>query len=209
MNLSHETRRAFFDRAAKRWKEKLSADDARYLQHVVSLVDTPEELGKRVLDIGCGTGVLFPFLTDWEVTAFDCSEEMLSCARKKHAPHVVEYVKGDAHQLPFPDASFARVMMFSIVPHLEDANKALSEVRRVLKPNGTISIIHLYNAETITTIHANIGGAVAHDRLPELSELKSLMLSLNFNICFEDAHERMTLICRKPQITKPSLNLFG
>jgi demethylmenaquinone methyltransferase/2-methoxy-6-polyprenyl-1,4-benzoquinol methylase len=198
MNTFTKTRRAFFDQAAKRWKEELTIDDAHYLQHVVSLVDTTVELGKRVLDIGCGTGVLFPFLTTWEVTALDISEEMLSCARKKNAPHVVEYVQGDAHQLPFPDSSFARVVMLSVVPHLEDANKAMREVFRILKPKGIVSIIHLNNAETITAIHANIGGAVAHDRLPDVNELKVLLLSLGFEVCHEESAKRMTLICRKP-----------
>jgi ubiquinone/menaquinone biosynthesis C-methylase UbiE len=198
MNAFTKTRRAFFDQAAKRWKEELTADNAQYLQHVISLVDIPAELGRSVLDIGCGTGVLFPFLLSWEVTAFDCSEEMLACARKKNAPHVVEFVQGDAHQLPFPDASFARVVMLSVVPHLDDTDKAMREVYRVLKPKGIVSIIHLNDAETITAIHANIGGAVAHDRLPDVNELKTLMLSLGFEVCHEESAKRMTLICRKP-----------
>jgi demethylmenaquinone methyltransferase/2-methoxy-6-polyprenyl-1,4-benzoquinol methylase len=197
MNTFTKTRRAFFDQAANRWKEKLTADDAQYLQYVVALVDTPAELGNRVLDIGCGTGVLFPFLTAWKVTAFDVSEEMLLCARKKNAPHVVEYVQGDAHQLPFPDSSFARVVMLSVVPHLDDTSKAMYEVYRVLKSKGIVSIIHLNNAETITAIHANIGGAVAHDRLPDVNELKTLLLSLGFEVCHEESAKRMTLICRK------------
>ncbi len=88
--------------------------------------------------------------------------------------------------------------MLSVVPHLENVPAAFVEARRVLKSGGTISIIHLLNAETITTIHAKIGGAVAQDRLPEIPELKSVMLALKFEICFEDSAKRMTLICRKP-----------
>jgi ubiquinone/menaquinone biosynthesis C-methylase UbiE len=198
MNSFAETRRTFFNQAAKRWKEELTADDAHYLQSVISLVDTPAELGNCVLDIGCGTGVLFPFFTSWKVTAFDNSEAMLACARKKNALHVIEYVQGDAHQLPFPDSSFARVVMLSVVPHLYDTNKAMREVYRVLKPKGIVSIIHLNDAETVTAIHANIGGAVAHDRLPDINELKALMLSLGFEVCYEESAQRMTLICRKP-----------
>jgi ubiquinone/menaquinone biosynthesis C-methylase UbiE len=198
MNPFAETRRTFFDQAAPRWNEKLTVDDAHYLSHVLSLVGTPAEIGDHVLDLGCGTGVLFPFLTLWKVTAFDSSESMLSCARNKVAPHVIEYVRGDAHQLPFHDASFARVFMLSVVPHLEDKEKAMREVYRVLKPEGIVSMIHLHTAETITAIHANIGGAVAHDRLPETSELKAVMRSLGFEVCYEESAQRMTLICRKP-----------
>ncbi len=109
MDIASETRSAFFNRRAERWNEHLSHDDALYLKRIISFVETPEDIGRNVLDAGCGTGVLFPFLSEWNVTAIDNSETMLACARKKMSPNVVEYVKGDAHQLPFSDEAFARV----------------------------------------------------------------------------------------------------
>ncbi|HVN49487.1 MAG TPA: methyltransferase domain-containing protein [Bacteroidota bacterium] len=197
MNILSETRKDFFNRRAERWNEHLSSDDSGYLQKIISIVETPGEIGKNVLDLGCGTGVLFPFLSEWNVTAFDHSESMLKCAKEKQYSNVREYIQGDAHQLPFSDETFARVYMLSVVPHLEDVPDVVAEVRRVLKPGGTVSIIHLLNAETITTIHAKIGGAVAHDRLLEISELKSILLTLKFEVGFEDSNARMTLIGRK------------
>jgi ubiquinone/menaquinone biosynthesis C-methylase UbiE len=198
MDIASETRSAFFNRRAEGWNEHLSNDDALYLAKIISATETPEELGTNVLDLGCGTGILFPFLSAWKVTAYDHSESMLKCAKEKQYAHVIEYIQGDAHQLPFSDETFARVYLLSVIPHLDDVPVVVSEVRRVLKPGGTVNMIHLMDSETITTIHAKIGGAVAHDRLLELTELKSLMLSLKYEICFEDADDRMTLIGRKP-----------
>lgn len=58
-------------------------------------------------------------------------------------------VEGDAHALPFPDASFDAVVSTSVFEHLEDVGLAASEVARVLRPGGVAhTITHLYTSHT-------------------------------------------------------------
>jgi ubiquinone/menaquinone biosynthesis C-methylase UbiE len=84
----------------------------------------------RTLDVACGTGFLTRHLQG-EVVGLDQSASMLEVASAQ-APHV-EFVQGDALELPFDDDSFDRVFASYFYCHLEDDDRRrfLAEVRRV------------------------------------------------------------------------------
>ncbi len=96
--------------------------------------------GDRLLDVGCGGGLLLreALATGASATGLDHSEEMVSLARER-APGA-EVVLGSAEQLPFPDASFTAVAMSIVFFFLADPLAALREARRVLAPDGRIAI---------------------------------------------------------------------
>ena len=90
----------------------------------------------KVLDVGCGTGYGSDLLSRrFEVVALDKDREAISFA-KKHYPNGANFVVGDATKLPFEDAEFDAVCSFEVIEHIEDAEKMLSEVKRVLKKGG-------------------------------------------------------------------------
>ena len=95
---------------------------------------TPE--GKSVLDLCCGQGGLTAMLSEAgaNVTGLDFSEEMLALAAK-NAPDAV-LKQGDAAMLPFEDDQFDQVVCNFGIMHLPDQPKALSEIKRVLRPDG-------------------------------------------------------------------------
>jgi len=95
--------------------------------------------GKRVLDIGCGTGAFSKRLADkdYEVTSLDSSPLALEYCRKRGLAHVVA---GDAVALPFPDNSFDTVIALDILEHLDDDRAAAAEWMRVLTPGGTLFV---------------------------------------------------------------------
>jgi SAM-dependent methyltransferase len=101
-----------------------------------------------VLDLGCGTATLTMMLKDAcptaRVTGVDGDPTVLGLARAKveSSGLAVELRQGMAYDLPFPDASFDRVVSSLVFHHLADTEKArtLAEVHRVLRPGGELHI---------------------------------------------------------------------
>jgi SAM-dependent methyltransferase len=105
------------------------------------LVELGDLRGRRVLDVGCGTGRLAEALANEaraKVWAIDSSTRMVEVARET-LPAEVGVRLGDAERLPFRDAWFDRVTM-SLVVHLLDRPRALREARRVVQDDGRIAI---------------------------------------------------------------------
>jgi ubiquinone/menaquinone biosynthesis C-methylase UbiE len=104
------------------------------------MVEHGDLLGRRVLDVGCGTGVLAAALTERgsRVWGVDASEEMLVEASARAGPGL-RFKLGAAESLPFKDGWFERVV-FRLVIHVVDRQPALAESRRVLAAGGRIAI---------------------------------------------------------------------
>lgn len=107
--------------------------------------------GTDFLDIGCGTGdvalaVLRTSATT-KVTGIDPAAEMLTLAtvktRKAGMADRATYQVGDATALPFPENSFDGIVCAFCLRNVVDRATALSEMRRVLKPAGTVAILEL------------------------------------------------------------------
>jgi SAM-dependent methyltransferase len=102
------------------------------------------EPGMDVLDVACGTGnaTIPAAQTGARVTGLDFAPALLEIARERAADQMVEidFVEGDAQELPFEDASFDRVL--STFGHMfaPDHARAAAEMRRVLRPEGAIAI---------------------------------------------------------------------
>lgn len=97
--------------------------------------------GERVLDVGCGTGIVARLAaasagSSGRVVGVDISPDMLAVAKAASGELPVEWKEADAHDLPFPDASFDVVLSQQVVQFLPDRQRALTEMRRVLRPGG-------------------------------------------------------------------------
>jgi demethylmenaquinone methyltransferase/2-methoxy-6-polyprenyl-1,4-benzoquinol methylase len=99
--------------------------------------------GDKVLDACCGTGdlALAAKAEGGEVTGLDFSERMLERARQKSGE--VEWVRGDLLRLPFADETFDAATVGFGVRNVEDLDRALRELRRVLKPGGRLAILEI------------------------------------------------------------------
>jgi SAM-dependent methyltransferase len=142
-------------RAAVEWLEAQSVHP--FLRDVAerSLARLDLQPGESVLDVGCGTGVFLPGLValvglEGRVVGLDHSAAFLDEARTRMAgaslADRVELVEGDAHRLPFADASFDAAHCERVLMHLADPGLAIREMRRVVRPGGRVQLAEVYAA---------------------------------------------------------------
>ena len=125
-----------FGARAARYDE-LRPPDELWWEVFEVLVREGDLRGRRVLEIGCGTGVLAAALAEREaarVWAVDAEPAMLDVARSR-VPAGVGLKLGSAEALPFRDGWFERAVLRQVVQHL-DRERALPELARVLAPGG-------------------------------------------------------------------------
>jgi len=118
--------------------ELVPADPGPPPAHIVEFVRGLGRLG-RVLDLGCGDGRLTAELDAAELTAADVSPVALERARSRLPDARVVELEPDA-PLPFGDGSFEAVLLAETIEHVRDVQLLLSEVRRVLRPGGTLAV---------------------------------------------------------------------
>ncbi|HSC51164.1 MAG TPA: bifunctional demethylmenaquinone methyltransferase/2-methoxy-6-polyprenyl-1,4-benzoquinol methylase UbiE [Gaiellaceae bacterium] len=142
--LAPEAVRSMFDRISPVYdamnRTMTAGLDQRWRRAAVNAVVQP---GDRVLDACCGTGDLAVAAAraGGRVTGVDFSERMLERARRK-APEL-EWVQGDALALPFSDGSFDAATVGFGVRNLDDLERGLAELRRVLRSGGRVAILEI------------------------------------------------------------------
>lgn len=136
-----------------------------WLAAMLKLVDPPNRRG-RVLDNGCGTGMLFDYVEDARlIVGLDLSAGMLDKARK----YGVNLVQGDSLSLPYRDGEFDLVLARSLVHHLPDPEAGIREMARVLRPGGQLVLadtnysvlsavprLLAYRRENFSEVHQNL-----------------------------------------------------
>lgn len=144
----------------------------------------------KVLDIGCGTGrfaIPLARTTGATIYGLDPSDEMLTKAIMKDRSKLVNWIKGRAEALPFPDEFSNHVLMAFVVHHVKNMRSAIREAYRALLPKGRLTIM--------TTSHGQFRRAPLHDfpgirqidikRFPSLPRTKELLASNGFrNVSF-------------------------
>jgi ubiquinone biosynthesis O-methyltransferase len=124
-------------------------DKTRWLRTLQNLVPTRfaffdpivgDWRGEAVLDLGCGGGFMAEALSKRgaKVTGIDPSEAAIAAARRHADAHDLEidYHVARGESLPFTNDAFDIVVCVDVLEHVEDLERVLFEVRRVLRPNG-------------------------------------------------------------------------
>ncbi len=96
----------------------------------------------RILELGAGTGLNFRYYpVDAEGVASEPSTEMLRIAAEKQRPPKVSLVRSHAELIPFKENSFDAAFATLVFCSLQDPAKAFAEVRRVVKPGGSVVLL--------------------------------------------------------------------
>lgn len=136
--------------------------------------------GDRVLEVGCGTGALLRKISetgaDLELHGADPVPEMLAIARKR-LPESVRLQEAWAEALPYPDGGLDVVVSCNMFHYIREPEKALAEMRRVLRPGGRLVVTDWcddYLACKLCDWYLKLADP-AHFRMYGSAELKGLL----------------------------------
>lgn len=131
--------------------EKMGMD--RWRQELVG------DLSGSVLEIGCGTGLMFPYYPKTlRVMATEIFADFLEPAkgRARTAPATIELSMGAGEAIPFKDELFDCVVVGLVMCSVQDPAKVLQEIRRVLKPTGELRLIeHVISPKPVSAFLMN------------------------------------------------------
>lgn len=159
---------------------------------IEQLKQYPIEKGKRVLEVGCGTGRTACYLAEQglEVTAIDIRPEMVAKAkiRAEKLGVQVEFREGDVCQLPFEGASFDVVMVESVT-NFADAEKAVAEYYRVLRPGGKLYDREVIRVKPMTAaVHRALCSFYGVSKIYSMEEWRELLQGSGFAVDFSGSH---------------------
>nr|WP_319495063.1 class I SAM-dependent methyltransferase [uncultured Desulfobacter sp.] len=192
MNSLYEQRKAFFNQRAADWldnhyknpetnRHDLYADRLRAI--VAFLALGPDS---RVLDTGCGAGVLVPYLLEQlsakgRLIEMDFSDQMIKANQERHTDERIRFICCDAAQMELDDKSLDAVICFAAFPHFSDKEQALKRMSNALKPKGRLVIAHLMSSSQLAA-HHHSHTPVSKDRLPEKETLFQWINGSGFDI---------------------------
>lgn len=173
----------FFDNLAEVWDEgQISKDEI-----IEKILDNGGvESHKDILDIACGTGVLFPFYFKRNVksvTGIDISPQMVKIAKGKFPE--TETICGDAEEYHF-GKKFDIIMIYNAFPHFPNPEKLIKHIAGYLNDGGRLTVAHSMSREKLQKHHSGSASKVSLE-LPTAEDLaESLKPYFNIDIIISD-----------------------
>lgn len=195
--------REYFDMLAEKWDEMVWHDPQK-LNEIIEKIQLKN--GDKVLDVGCGTGVLIEYILKFvgqqgSYLGVDISSKMIEKAKEKYKGiENVDFVCSDVVDLSFTEY-FDAIICYSVFPHIEDKEKAIKKFSQMLKKGGKLAIAHSQSRDEINSLHRNLPEPVKNHILPPMDEIISMCQKAKLNsICNIDSSEMFLLIAQKAHI---------
>jgi len=201
MSTSPVTR--LFDRVSKVYDTQLLQTLVYRPAQDLALDRLREHGAKRILDVGCGTGIFTTRMhgvLGAEVVGCDLSEQMLAQARERSS--VVEWTRGDVTQLPIASGSVDAVVCTEAF-HWFDQPAALAEFARVVRPDG-ILLIAMINPRTV--IGSRLLGEQARvlgaGSWPAQSRMRAMVTDAGFRVVKQHRIRRLASVALPTVLTE-------
>jgi len=159
----------FFDRLSSSW-DKNEVDKSFMIEQILTRAHV---LDCSVLDVACGTGILFPYYEarNCQVTALDLSLGMVEEARKKTKDKNIEVIHTSLEEFDSSQV-FDVVMIYNAFPHFINYQETINHALSLTKKQGYLSIAHSLSKKRLDEMHQNKANPVSQ-MLPELQDLIS------------------------------------
>lgn len=175
----------YFDGRALTWDDIAEPPGAKHLM-VAQLAGVRE--GSRVLDVGCGTGIMeraYLELGARRIVALDVSQGMVDRAREKFADVPEERLRFEcADVMAFADDEpYDAVVIYNCYPHIFDKEALVEAVARLLKPRGRFLVAHGMGRETLNEHHHNVPANVTSDLVAARDAMRDWEASFEIDMC--------------------------
>lgn len=192
-----EAIRAFFNGMAENWDSKEVRDRKWLLDFIREYV--PIEEGMKVLDLGCGTGIISSIINELsksKVVALDVSDEMIEIAKGKHQDEMIEFYSEDFYQTD--KFGFDMVLCFNAYPHFVDIVRFKKQVMKVLNSNGYFVVLHSLSREELCECHKGLSQEIS--RSLKSVEEEAMIYNTEFDIVeMIDNDEMFMMIVKKKE----------
>ena len=153
---------AFFDRCAPTWDAEMIKNDT-----VIEKILDNAEVGPDmdVLDVACGTGVMFDYYLNRgvaSVTGIDIAPVMAKIAAEKYSGESrVQVICGDVEEFSF-DRKFDRIVVYNAFPHFPYPKRLIKILASLLKEDGRLTVAHGMSREAIDNHHSGSASKVSN-----------------------------------------------
>ncbi|WP_101913009.1 metal-sensing transcriptional repressor [Megasphaera vaginalis (ex Bordigoni et al. 2020)] len=172
----------FFDNYAANW-DRDRKEDAALIGRLLDLADIPA--AAVVLDVGCGTGVLLPYLHarlgGGRIDALDYSKAMLTKAKEKYgALEGISFIEKDILKYDVPPGTYDTVLCFDFYPHMsKNTHRFIKQIGSAVRDGGDLIIMHDQGRQKVNAMnpgHLAEGEAA----LPAIDVMSTLLTGAGF-----------------------------
>ena len=178
----------FFDKCAPTWDAEMIKSDA-IINRILDNAEVGE--GMDVLDVACGTGVMFDYYLGRNVatvTGIDISPEMVKIATEKYADESrVKVICGDVEEFSF-DRKFDRIVVYNAFPHFPHPKRLIKILSELLKEDGRLTVAHGASREAIDGHHSGAASKVSNGLMSAESLKRIFDARFNVEVMISNRH---------------------